>query len=152
MGGVSTKTALFDPTHLTDAHWEHAHTMPIQVRYADLDTLGHVNNAAYLEYIELARVVMNEHLQLHEIMPTTPIARMEIDYKREVKLGDEVQVQTLLVHIGNTSFTTYSRIVSNGRPATFVYAVLVNTNPKMQPTPLPDVARERLEPYLQKSS
>ena len=32
------------------------HTTPIQIRFADLDALNHVNNANYLTYIELARI------------------------------------------------------------------------------------------------
>ena len=28
----------------------------IQVRFSDLDTLGHVNNAVYLSYFEMARI------------------------------------------------------------------------------------------------
>ena len=30
--------------------------MPIQIRWRDLDALGHVNNAVYLTYFELARL------------------------------------------------------------------------------------------------
>jgi acyl-CoA thioester hydrolase len=29
---------------------------PVQIRFADVDKLGHVNNAVYLSYIEVARM------------------------------------------------------------------------------------------------
>jgi acyl-CoA thioester hydrolase len=32
------------------------HTTTIQVRFADVDKLGHVNNAKYLTYFEIARM------------------------------------------------------------------------------------------------
>ena len=32
------------------------HKIPIQIRFKDLDDMGHVNNANHLSYIELARV------------------------------------------------------------------------------------------------
>ena len=39
--------------------------LSIQVRFSDIDAMGHVNNAVYLSYFELARVyyfekIMNE--------------------------------------------------------------------------------------------
>ena len=41
------------------------HGVPIQVRWADLDAMGHVNNAKYLTYLEQA--VSYTHLTLPTI-------------------------------------------------------------------------------------
>ena len=32
------------------------HSIPMEIRFADIDSLGHVNNAAYLTYMEQARL------------------------------------------------------------------------------------------------
>jgi hypothetical protein len=45
---------------MPDFHFYH----PIEIRYGDLDPQGHVNNAAYLTYMEQARLKYYEHLGL----------------------------------------------------------------------------------------
>ena len=37
-------------------------THPIEVRFRDLDALGHVNNAVYLTYLESARIAYWMHV------------------------------------------------------------------------------------------
>ena len=51
--------------------------VPIDVRWRDLDPLGHVNNAVYLSYFEIARVRYAQAL-LPDALPVdarTPIPR-----------------------------------------------------------------------------
>ena len=73
--------------------------------YRDLDTLGHVNNAVYLSYIEHARVLMfNEYFRKYRNFHFV-IARAEIDYVRPLFLLDEVEVVAWVSSIGRTSFT-----------------------------------------------
>ncbi|HRE23498.1 MAG TPA: thioesterase, partial [Bacteroidia bacterium] len=38
---------------------------PIQIRFSDIDWMGHVNNAVYLSYIEKARIDFSERLPLN---------------------------------------------------------------------------------------
>ncbi len=73
--------------------------------YRDLDTLGHVNNAVYLSYIEHARVLMfNEYFRRYRNFHFV-IARAEIDYVHPLFLLDEVEVVAWVSSIGRTSFT-----------------------------------------------
>jgi len=65
-----------------------------QVRFRDLDPMGHVNNAVFLTYIEQARVAF-----LAEVGAATGledmnliVARVEIDFKAPVRLGQEVEI------------------------------------------------------------
>ena len=67
------------------------------MRYADLDTMGHLNNAVYVQYFETARVLMAEELQLPEHLDRSVIARQEIDYLHEVRWGQEVVVESVVV-------------------------------------------------------
>jgi len=75
------------------------------VMYRDIDTLGHVNNAVYLSYIEHARVEMfNEYYRKYGNFHFV-IARAEIDYLHPLHLLDEVEVVAWVESIGRTSFT-----------------------------------------------
>lgn len=90
------------------------HTMPIQVRWGDMDALGHVNNATYLTYCESARVAYATDLKLWrgEYSPYGLImARAEIDYKLPLVAGDDVYVFTRTSRIGNRSLAWEQQIM-----------------------------------------
>jgi acyl-CoA thioester hydrolase len=86
---------------------EKAYKTPIQIRFNDLDALGHVNNATQITYLEIARVAYFEHLV------NTPInwgkegmilAKVIVDYKLPIRLHDKVTVHIWCSAIGNKSF------------------------------------------------
>ena len=71
-------------------------SLPLRVRPNDLDSLGHVNNATVLEYLEAGRWAWMERHSLRRdsrILPVT--SRIEVDYRREI-LPQEVLVRTAL--------------------------------------------------------
>jgi acyl-CoA thioester hydrolase len=71
--------------------------LPLTVRPADLDRLGHVNNAVALEYCEAGRWDWLERNGLDgggEVAAV--VARAEVDYLAEIRTGP-VQVRTVLV-------------------------------------------------------
>jgi acyl-CoA thioester hydrolase len=77
-----------------------------RVRFRDLDPMGHVNNAVFLTYIEQARVGF-----LAEVGAATGledmnmiVARVEIDFKAPVRLGQEVEVSVRASRFGTKSF------------------------------------------------
>lgn len=80
--------------------------IPIQVRFRDTDAMGHVNNAVYLSYLELARMEYWKNLfGLEEFDKVDFIlARLEIDYRVPVKLGDLISVYIRMTEMGGSSF------------------------------------------------
>lgn len=52
------------------------------MRWADLDSLNHVNNVVYLRYAAHARTLIED-------LPPGPIGQMAIQFKRPILLGDE---------------------------------------------------------------
>ena len=80
---------------------------PIVVRYGDLDPQGHVNNAAYLTYLEHARVAYVRHLELWDGNSFLEIgiilARIELDYKEPILMTDAVEVGLRTSRLGNKS-------------------------------------------------
>ena len=90
------------------------HHIPIQVRWVDMDALGHVNNAKYLSYLELARIDYSRTLNLWngDLSKTGLImARVVLDYKLPLTAGDDVHVFTRCSRLGNRSFDTEQLIV-----------------------------------------
>ena len=83
-------------------------TCPITIRFRDTDTMGHVNNAVYLSYFELARMDYFDKMMNSRWDWTKDgiiLARNEIDYLAPVFLLDKIYVETEVVHVGNSSFT-----------------------------------------------
>ncbi|WP_460204030.1 acyl-CoA thioesterase [Scytonema sp. NUACC21] len=69
-------------------------SLTLQVRPNDLDSLGHVNNATVLEYLEAGRWLWLDHHNLRHGQRILPVvARIEINYRREILPG-EVRVIT----------------------------------------------------------
>jgi acyl-CoA thioester hydrolase len=77
-----------------------------QVRFRDLDPMGHVNNAVFLTYIEQARVAFfaeaGAATGLEDM--TMIVARVEIDFKAPVRLGQEVEISVRASRFGTKSF------------------------------------------------
>jgi YbgC/YbaW family acyl-CoA thioester hydrolase len=68
------------------------------VRGYELDSYGHVNNAVYLNYFEQARWEIFRQLDLlgyiNENSLLLVVTEMNIRYSREIKLFDELYIQT----------------------------------------------------------
>lgn len=91
---------------------------PIIVRYGDLDPQGHVNNAAYLTYLEHARVNYIRHLDLWDGKSFLKIgfilARVELDYKAPILMTDEIEVGVRTSRLGNKSLDMEYRVQELG--------------------------------------
>ena len=92
------------------------HRTPIQVRFKDIDAMGHVNNSNHFTYFELARLKYFEEVITEEIdwnRKGIILARMSIDYRAPILLKDQVTVHCRVSKFGNTSFDCEYRIVLN---------------------------------------
>lgn len=80
---------------------------PIEVRFRDLDGMGHVNNAVYLTYLEVARAHYWRALGESEWprLRTYVVARAEIDYRSPAALGDDLVCHVRVASFGGRSFT-----------------------------------------------
>jgi len=72
------------------------------VRFRDVDALGHVNNAAYLTYLEQARIAFLAPMGADQTGMI--LARAEIDFRAQVGFGERVEVEVRPVRVGTKSF------------------------------------------------
>ncbi len=128
----------------------------IEIRWADLDAYGHVYNATYLTYLEMAR---DEWLT--SALAVSPgkiwdyvVARVAIEYRRELRLAHrDIVASCRLADLGRTSITTREEIrTRDGRLAAEAEVVLVAINGKRGvPRPLTDTERQALEASRERS-
>lgn len=131
------------------------HQTEIKVRFADCDMLGHVNNANYATYMEIARVeYINDVIEPLRSWDETGIllAAYAMDFKVPVYLNDKLIVNTEIVDIGNKSFKMNYDFVVESDTNQIVKAngstVLVFYDYKKQITlPLPQFWRDKINAF-----
>jgi len=88
------------------------HEKQIEIRWRDMDAFGHVNNAAFLTYLEEVR---DEFLD-RALSPAGSswdfvLVRVAIDYRRELTQADDIiSTSCRLVSLGTSSVTTREEI------------------------------------------
>ena len=94
---------------------------PIQIRFADVDALRHVNNICLQHYYDLGKsIYMREVLNMHHIWDGLGFiqANTNTNYLVPVYLEDEIVVTTCIKKIGTKSVTMYQEILDrNNREA-----------------------------------
>ena len=134
---------------------KYKHVIPIKVRFSDLDAMGHVNNAAYLSFLEEARLAYYNHvlnIDTNKLEFNAVVARIEIDYLEQIRLGDKVEVYTRTGKIGNKSSDVEHLIVivdkQNRKIAARALTKLVSFDYKTNKTiPVPDKDRSIIEMF-----
>jgi acyl-CoA thioester hydrolase len=80
--------------------------LSIEVPYGDIDAMGHLNNVAYLRYLEWARqkywLAMRGSADVWDI--DFVVARAEIDYRSSAHMGELLALEVHVSRMGNSSF------------------------------------------------
>jgi acyl-CoA thioester hydrolase len=122
------------------------HEKEIEIRWRDLDPYGHVNHAVFLTYLEEVR---DEWLitAVGDDALGYVVARVEIDYRRELTHADDrVVARIRLGSLGTSSVRTVEElVVKDGDLAAEAKAVLVACDENHRPRPLTDEERAVLE-------
>ena len=110
-----------------------------RVRFRDCDAMGHVNNAVFSTYLEEARIGV-----LGGLAPFI-LARVEIDFRSQLRAGEQIEVGTRCSRIGTKSFDLEHEIRSDGRVVADARSVLVGYDYETeQSVPLSEELRRRL--------
>jgi acyl-CoA thioester hydrolase len=111
-----------------------------RVRFRDCDAMGHVNNAVYSTYLEEARIgVLGD-------LVSFILARVEIDFRAELRMGEQVEVRTRCSRIGTKSFDLEHVIAAGDRVVAEAKSVLVSYDyERGESVGVPEDLRARLE-------
>lgn len=89
---------------------------PVQLRFSDIDMLGHVNNSRYFELFDLAK---NDYFtrvaggNLNWQRPPVMIANINCDFLSQTTFHEPVEVHTQVDRIGDKSFVLIQQLVNS---------------------------------------
>ena len=120
----------------------------VPVRYRDLDTLGHVNNAVYATYLEQARAAYIDRVVGADLEDGGMVlVNFEIDFRRPVDAAvGSVRVECGAVSVGDSSFRMAYRVHGDDEPAATAESVQVAWDGGSS-RPLPAPWRESLRAF-----
>ena len=149
------------PEDARDVRGDFAHRHDVEVRLSDTDAMGHVNNARYLTYVEIARVAYYERVTgnalpigAHGAEEGMILAEIRMTYRSTSFYGETLTVESRVERIGRTSFGMVHRITapeSRYGPARLVAvadSILVAYDYTDEcPIPVPDDWRGAMEAF-----
>jgi len=111
------------------------HKTPANIRFNDIDMLGHVNNTVYGNFFDAARFDYFRHvIKVNKFRDDQWIvlATMTVDYVHPIFLDDKLMIETKITRIGKKSFDMAQVIMverdGNFTVATTTTSVLVCYN------------------------
>lgn len=131
-------------------------SMPIPMRWNDMDALGHVNNVYYFEYFQMARApyMISVSKQWDWTKNMFVIAHIACDFRRELTLLDKnAQVKVRVSSLSNKSFEMEYLITSTAKDGSEIIHATgksVNVMIDMQSKSsieIPDWLREDIEKF-----
>lgn len=90
------------------------HTLPVQIRFNDVDQYGHMNNSSYFSLYDLAKtsymrdVFGNKDWHHMGIV----VANINADFLAPVFFSDDLIIETTVIHLGHKSFTLLQRAIN----------------------------------------
>lgn len=103
-------------TQTTD--WQPGFTCSLPVRWGDMDAYGHVNNVAYMRYLEEARVQLLGSMGKGDIAasPTGPVVvTVGCTYLVPLTWPDTLRIECGVAEPGRSSLMVYYRLYSEKR-------------------------------------
>ncbi|MBK3517264.1 acyl-CoA thioesterase [Carboxylicivirga marina] len=90
------------------------HSTVVQIRFNDIDGLGHVNNTTIQEYFDLGRMHYMKDVFTNAIFSgeaTLILANINTDFLSPVYLKDQLEVKTAIVRIGTKSLQMEQQVI-----------------------------------------
>jgi acyl-CoA thioester hydrolase len=119
MSGTAARSRIeIATTDARDLDGDFGHRYELDVRFADTDAMGHVNNAAYLTFVEGARIAWWAAVTGEPILREASrsegliLAEANVAFRAPVFFGDRVVVETRATRVGRTSLALEHRLTA----------------------------------------
>lgn len=130
----------------------HHHT-PLQLRFSDVDVLGHVNNTVYFAFFDTGKAhyftdVRGELVDWKHV--DTVIANVNCAFISSIVFGEEIEVLTTCLYISDKSFKILQLIreIITGEPKAICETVMVTIDPVThEPRSVPRELRTMLSEF-----
>ena len=90
------------------------HTMPVQIRFSDVDQFGHMNNSVYFSLYDLAKTTY-----IKDVLGSADwsklaivVANINANFFMPAFFSDHLVIETAVVHLVHKSFTLLQRAVT----------------------------------------
>lgn len=126
--------------------------LPIQIRFNDVDQMGHINNAVIMEYFDLGK---SEYFGAVGVPPeqgtfTVVIVHLEVDFMSQIRFHDKIHITTHCERVGNKSVTVLQQVINSDsgqvcascRTILSGYSRITNSS-----APIPDSLRQEIERF-----
>lgn len=128
------------------------HRIQAQLRFNDIDILGHLNNTVYFSLYDLGKAKYMEEAGLREpgpAAPTSVIADVHCSYFKPVHYGDEIYIETSCCEVGDKHFTLDQEMVDgDGEVRSKCRTVMVYIDPATgKAAPLPEDYRKKINEF-----
>jgi acyl-CoA thioester hydrolase len=79
---------------------------PLRPRFRDTDAMGHINNAVYVTYLEVARQEYWREFKQDDNYRVVPfiLAHVDIDFRSEAHMHETLELCIRCSHVGTRSF------------------------------------------------
>ena len=129
------------------------HKISIQIRFSDIDGVGHVNNAVYNDYFDIGRLHYFKEAFGRPVEwgkgKTLVLVHTEADYLQPTFLYDTIEVHTSVVETGARSVKMKQYIIAAGGAVRVEsYSVLSTYDMDTgQSFPMPEEWREKINAF-----
>ena len=113
------------------------HRLPLQIRFNDVDVLGHVNNTVYLAFYDTGKAAFMTELLGREIKwkdVDTVVANIDCAFIAPIFYGEDIEVLTACTGVYDKSFKIFQLIreKNTGEVKSMCETIMVSFDPKTQ--------------------
>lgn len=112
-------------------------SLPIQIRFSDVDVVGHVNNIVFFEYYDTGKAdfiakILHRTVSWEEV--DTVVANVDCAFIAPIFYGEKIEVLTACTYIHDKSFRLLQmlRNTDSGEVKSICETVMVSFNPDTQ--------------------
>ena len=126
------------------------HFVPVQTRWSDNDTYGHINNVVYYEYFDTAVnlwLVANGLLDIARSPIISLVVETGCTFFESAAYPDALEAGLAVERLGTSSVTYATGMFRPGADAALCAGRFVHVTvdrATQRPVPIPDIMRERL--------
>jgi len=128
-------------------------TLPIQIRFNDIDAMGHINNNIYFSYFDLGKTSYFDKIRPAAVSWTDGlmvVAHIEVDFLSPIYYKEKIAVDTKIIKLGDKSgvFLQQIRNVKNGDVKCRCQSIFVTYDAQTQSSmPIPVDWRNAISKY-----
>ncbi|GGL57172.1 acyl-CoA thioesterase [Halocalculus aciditolerans] len=126
-----------------------AYECELDVRYSDLDTVGIVNNAVYVTFLEEARTrFLRDELGVVVESTDQVLAHLDMDFERPIHGQDGVSAGVRVESVGSSSYTLSYELRWQGDVVATAETVQVVVDDDGRPRDVPEPWRDALDEHV----